>query len=204
MFRKILMAWVVVALFACGAKDPTPAKKTPTTQDQTPKAPVKKAPAKKTPAKRAPAKKMPVKQVVPKVKDLPVVDFTKLKKALTAKVTMVAVWATWCSPCIAEMPHLAEFYRHHKDKGLDIIALSVDDPSDVVEIESVLEKIKVPFRVMLLKPETEDVFFKAFGEVYGGKLPATVVFNASGKKLFFTRKGWTKASLAARIEPLLK
>ena len=209
MLRKLILAGAALALVACGSKEPAKQKPkpkpTPTKPAPKAKPPVKKAPAKPAEPKKAPAKTAHKKVTVPKVKDLKVVDFATLKTHFKAKVTMVAVWATWCGPCIAEMPHLAEFYESYKAKGFDIIAVSVDDPSDLEEeIQNVLDKIKVPFRVMLLKPETEEVFFKAFGEKYGGKLPATAVFDASGKKLLFTRKGWTKASLAARIEPLLK
>ena len=216
MTRYISFAVLVLVLVACGGKEepkkPAPGKAPAAKADKTKAPAAKKAPAsaKKAPASAKTAKTAaaPKKVVVPKVKDLPVVGFPELKAAMAkskAKVTMVAVWATWCGPCIAEMPHLAEFYHKQHKNGLEIIALSVDDPSEMSEeIQSVLDKIKVPFPVMLLKPETEDTFFGAFGEKYGGKLPATAIFDASGKKLYFTREGWTDKSLAEHVVPLLK
>ena len=70
-----------------------------------------------------------------------------------AKLTMVPVWATWCVPCIKEMPHLAEFYEKEHKNGLEIIGLCVGDKTDEDDAESMSEKIaelKSPFHHYIL------------------------------------------------------
>jgi thiol-disulfide isomerase/thioredoxin len=143
-------------------------------------------------------------------KKLSTLDFPALKLLASkskAKLTMIPVWATWCVPCIKEMPHLAEFYEKQHKNGLEIIALCVGDKSDDDEAEAMADKIadlKSPFHHYILPDDGAEAFFKSFGESYGGTLPATIVLNQKGVMVEFTRNGWTDKSLAEIIVPKLK
>src|SRR4051812_15120330 len=46
-------------------------------------------------------------------------------------VVLLAFWDTWCEPCKTQLPPLDRLYRAHKDKGLAVFAISMDDPSTV-------------------------------------------------------------------------
>ncbi len=52
---------------------------------------------------------------------------------LAGKILIVDFWATWCPECVAEMPELKEFYANNKDKGLEVVTISLDD--DLAEME---------------------------------------------------------------------
>ncbi len=54
-------------------------------------------------------------------------------EALRGKVVLLHVWATWCQPCIAELPALAALYERHAAEGLEIVSLSIDEDPRVVE-----------------------------------------------------------------------
>jgi thiol-disulfide isomerase/thioredoxin len=142
-----------------------------------------------------------------KVADLPVYDLAGLKARVVerkAKVTLVAVWATWCAPCIEEMPTLAAFHAKHAPDGLEILGLCVDDRAELgPKIQAVLDQVQVPFDMALLAPGTDEAFFAGLGEAWDGGLPATVVFGADGSKRFYTRKQLSEAVLEAQIVPLL-
>lgn len=49
---------------------------------------------------------------------------------LRGKVVVIDFWATWCGPCIAEMPKMKELYAKYKDQGVEFIGVSLDQPAD--------------------------------------------------------------------------
>lgn len=51
-------------------------------------------------------------------------------KDYRGKVVMIDWWATWCGPCVAELPHVKEVYKKYKDQGFEIIGISLDQPED--------------------------------------------------------------------------
>jgi thiol-disulfide isomerase/thioredoxin len=61
------------------------------------------------------------------------------------KVILLDFWATWCQPCVEGIPHLKEFYKQYKDKGFDIIGISLD--SDKKALSDYLAKEKLPWGI---------------------------------------------------------
>ncbi len=198
------VALTIAALaMGCGGDKTAPAPKATKSEKAKPGA-HKAAGAKKKPGAD---EAEPAAVVVPKVADLPVLDLAGLKARVVERnkpLTLVAVWATWCVPCIKEMPELAEFFTHHSGEGLDVLGLCTDDKAEMgPKIQGVLDKVKVPFSMALLKPETEETFFEELGVEWDGGLPATVVFDATGKKVLYLREALTPEILKAKIAPLL-
>ena len=64
--------------------------------------------------------------------------------AMRGKVVLIAFWATWCGPCLEEMPALEKYYREHKADGFEVIALSVDRPGSRAKAFRVLSKLSFP------------------------------------------------------------
>jgi len=64
--------------------------------------------------------------------------------AMRGKVVLVAFWATWCGPCLEEMPALEKYYREHKVDGFEVIALSIDKPGNRAKAFRVLAKLSFP------------------------------------------------------------
>lgn len=60
------------------------------------------------------------------------------------KVVIVNFWATWCSPCRAEMPLLDSFYQRYRARGLVLIGVSVDDAQDRAEVVRVMQRRSYP------------------------------------------------------------
>jgi thiol-disulfide isomerase/thioredoxin len=64
--------------------------------------------------------------------------------ALRGKVVIVNFWASWCSPCRAEMPQLDAFYRRYHARGLELLGVSVDEPADRDEVVRIMKSFSYP------------------------------------------------------------
>ena len=62
------------------------------------------------------------------------------------EVILLNFWATWCPPCRKEMPSMAELHRKYADKGLKVVAISVD--KDIKDLDAFVREYKLPFQVL--------------------------------------------------------
>lgn len=98
------------------------------------------------------------------------------------KFTLVDAWATWCAPCKENFPHVVEMDAKYAAKGLKVISLSLDDPSDakaVKEATDFLVSKKAGFTNLLLNEESEVSFEKLNIQA----IPAVFIYDASGKEV---------------------
>jgi thiol-disulfide isomerase/thioredoxin len=91
------------------------------------------------------------------------------------KPLLVNFWATWCAPCVQEMPMLDAFYREHAAKGFQIVGLAIDQPSSV---RTFLQKTPVSFPIGLCGFEGTELT-RTMGNTAGG-LPFSVAIAADG------------------------
>lgn len=94
------------------------------------------------------------------------------------KLLLVNFWATWCPPCVEELPLLDYFYQENRDKNLQIVGLAVDQPSAV---RTWLQSKPLHFPVGMAGLGGTELS-KSLGNI-AGSLPFTAVFSASGELL---------------------
>jgi len=93
---------------------------------------------------------------------------------MNGKVVFLNIWATWCGPCKREIPDFIEMYEQYKDKGLEIIGISVDEisPSRVLQFT---EKYKINYPVAMTTAKINRDYgpFRA--------VPVTIIIDKNGK-----------------------
>ena len=108
--------------------------------------------------------------------NLPTPDGRTLAMAsLRGRPLLVNFWATWCPPCIEEMPLLDSFFRQHAANGWQVVGLAVDQAGAVRKF---LERTPVGFPIALAGREGTELS-RSLGNQAGG-LPYTVVVGADG------------------------
>jgi peroxiredoxin len=113
------------------------------------------------------------------------------------KVVILDFWATWCPPCRAEIPSFVELQDKYKDKGLQIIGISVDQDGAKV-LKPFIEQNKINYPIILADEKVQS----DYGGIEG--IPTTFIIDKEGK-ISAKHVGLTqKAEFEKEIEPLLK
>lgn len=99
-------------------------------------------------------------------------------QAFAGKPLLLNFWATWCPPCVDELPMLNAFYCDNKEKGWQVAGLAIDQPSSVRKF---LTRLPLDFPVGLAGLGGSELG-RSLGNLTGG-LPFTVVFSAQGRVL---------------------
>jgi thiol-disulfide isomerase/thioredoxin len=133
------------------------------------------------------------------------IDSNGLRKALTPshKPLLVNFWATWCDPCREEFPDLVKLDAQYKGK-IDFITISLDELSEIDrDVPKFLTDMKAGMPAYLLKAQDDDAAIAFVSKEWSGALPLTILYDASGKQMYY-RQGKVKIeTVRAEIDKLL-
>lgn len=122
--------------------------------------------------------------------EIRIIDLDGLKKILQrdpkdTRPMLINFWATWCDPCREEFPDLVKIDSDYRSKGLNFVAVSLDDITDIkTAVPKFLNEMKATMPVVLLNVNDPEPAIKAVDDQWDGQLPATFLYDKDGKVIF--------------------
>ena len=121
------------------------------------------------------------------------------QKTLAGKVVLVDFWATWCGPCVAEIPNVLEQYeKYHKD-GFEVVGISLDQERE--SLEKFVAEQKLPWPILFEEPKG-DGWQHPLATFYGiSGIPTVVLIGRDGNVITLDARG---EKLGERLDALFK
>jgi len=101
------------------------------------------------------------------------------------KTYIINFWATWCAPCVKELPYFEKINQEYSDKNVEVLLVSLDFPKQAEKkLIPFINKRKLKSEVVLLDDINENVWIKAIDESWSGAIPATIIYNKNNRKFY--------------------
>lgn len=117
------------------------------------------------------------------------IGIPELEKILSAsddRLYVVNFWATWCAPCVKELPHFEKISEEYEPEKVKFILISLDFPSQIdKKLIPFLKKNKITLPVSVMTNLDYNAWIDRVDNSWQGNIPATLLFNnAAGRRLF--------------------
>ncbi len=137
--------------------------------------------------------------------EIKVVDYEGLKPYLNKQndtTYVINFWATWCGPCVKELPYFEKITENYKNQKVKVILVSLDFPKSY-------QKSLVPFvkrkalksEVILLNDPDSNNWISKIDKNWSGAIPATIIYNKNSRS--FYEKSFTYEELEAALKEKL-
>ena len=136
----------------------------------------------------------PVPQIV-----LPNIENNKVDFSIwRGRLVLINFWATWCSPCLTEMPALNRLHEHYRDRGFVVVAINTDS-HEKKRIKTIIRKLKLNFPILL------DVEGEISEQLKVSGMPASYLVNGDGQLLAYIEgsRDWDGKLAHALVEKFL-
>lgn len=118
------------------------------------------------------------------------------------KTYVINFWATWCAPCVKELPAFEKINKEYATKNVTVVLVSLDFPKQVAKrLIPFINKKKLQSKVVLLNDINENFWIKAIDSSWSGAIPATIIYNGKDRK--FYEQSFDYDQLERELQPFL-
>ena len=117
-----------------------------------------------------------------------ILNYDQLKPLLEQeddKVHVVNFWATWCKPCVEELPAFEKLNEEYKDKNVELLLVSLDFPNQIEsELLPFIKEHQLKPEVVVLDDPDQDKWINGISTEWSGAIPATIIYK-NDKRAFY-------------------
>jgi thiol-disulfide isomerase/thioredoxin len=141
-----------------------------------------------------------------RAQEIPVLSFEQLAPMLQTQsdtVYMVNFWATWCLPCVEEMPDLLKFAADNKNNKFRLLLVSLDMPNQLESrVRPFVKRFSISEKVVLLDDPDANKWIDRVSPDWSGALPGTLLFSRDFRQFHGDVLDYER--IKALVEPRLK
>ncbi len=143
---------------------------------------------------------------ISKSDDLEVYDFAGFEKFLNKndnKIHVINFWATWCAPCVKELPYFEKLNTEYGSKNVEVLLVSLDFPHLYdSKLKPFIKKKNIRSKVIALDDVDMNTWIPKVDEAWSGSLPATIIYKNKERKFF--EQSFTFEELEKEVKQFLK
>ena len=135
-----------------------------------------------------------------------IINLEQMRNRLEQKNDTVYVynfWATWCKPCVAELPYFEQLQANYKDKKLKVVLVSLDFAEDLnKKVIPFMKKKQLKSEVLLLDAGNPNDWIDKISTEWSGVIPATLIVAKNGEHRAFFQQEFDYETLEKQVLPL--
>lgn len=127
-------------------------------------------------------------------------EIEKILKTESDQIQVINFWATWCGPCIKEMPLIENLGQQRSDIRITLVSLDLDLDASPEKVYRFVERKGIKSTVLILDEQDPNSWINKIEKEWNGSLPATIVVNTKTGKRVFVGKELKEGELETMIE----
>ncbi|HRG89722.1 MAG TPA: TlpA disulfide reductase family protein [Chitinophagales bacterium] len=116
---------------------------------------------------------------------------------------VVNFWATWCKPCVAEMPFFGKAAETFGNQKVKIVFVSLNYPREIAAVDKFVKQKNIRPTCYVLNAGSPNVWIDKIEKEWSGSIPATIMYKG-GKKVYFREGDFTQTELDSIIKTNLQ
>lgn len=123
-----------------------------------------------------------------KIQEIISVNYEGLEPYLNQKTDttyVVNFWATWCKPCVEELPYFEELNKEYASEKVKVLLVSLDMPKQLeTRLKPFIKENKLKSQVVLLNDPNQNNWIPKIDSHWDGAIPATLIYNKNGRMFY--------------------
>jgi len=138
-------------------------------------------------------------------REINVIKWPELQEYINQKndtIKIIHFWATWCKPCMEEMPDFEKIHQHYNNQKVEVLLVSLDQVALKEKVVTSLSKKGITAKVALLDEVDFNKWIDRVDSTWSGAIPATLIVKTNSNYKKFYEKQFSYQELKNLIESL--